>query len=252
MKQPLAKSAAIRHLVIVGVAMLLASCGGSRGIVPGPVGAAAAAAASAEGSVAVAEPTPIDAAIGLQRKGVYVIGPEDVLSVSVLREPDLSLPTVRVGNEGHFEMLLIGQVVASGKTPAELSAEIRQRYESDYLVDPQIAVNVAQVNSRRLTVDGAVAKPGVYPVGTGMDLISAVAVAGGTTELAKLKEVAVFRQVDGQNMVAAFDLTRIRSGENVNPELLPGDIVVVGFDELQKGLQTFLQAAPIFSIFRVF
>ncbi len=240
----MARSVIVRHFVTIGLAVMLSACLGNREIVAGPVASTATAEAR--------EPTPIDAAIGLQPTGAYIIGPEDVLSISVFREPDLSLPQVRVDDEGHFEMLLIGQVVANGKTPSELSREIRQRYESNYLVDPQIAVNVSAVNSRRMTVDGAVNRPGVYPVSNDMDLLSAIAMAGGTSDLAKLKQVAVFRQVNGENMVAAFDLTRIRSGENVNPKLLPGDIVVVGYDNLRAGLQDFLQAAPFFTIFRAF
>jgi len=228
-----------RYAIIAIFALALSGCVSSRKIVPGTV----ATAAAGTGSSSIGNATGT---------GPYVIGPDDVIAVRVFREPDLSFDSVRVDSEGRFEMPLIGRVEAAGKSPDQLSNEIARRLGSNYLVNPQIAVNVLEANSKRITVEGAVERPGLFTQATPTDLLSAVAMAGGPTELAKLKEVAVFRKVNGQNMVAAFDLARIRSGEMENPIILPGDTVVLGYSGLRSGLQDFLKAAPLFTLFRVF
>jgi len=228
-----------RYAVIAVFALALSGCVSSRKIVPGIVATATAGAGSSSiGSVT--------------GTGPYVIGPDDVIAVRVFREPDLSFDSVRVDSEGRFEMPLIGRVEAAGKSPDQLSNEIARRLGSNYLVNPQIAINILEANSKRITVEGAVERPGIFTQATPTDLLGAVAMAGGPTELAKLKEIAVFRKVNGQNMVAAFDLARIRSGEMENPVILPGDTVVLGYSGLRQGLQDFLKAAPLFSLFRVF
>ena len=228
-----------RYAIIAIFALALSGCVSSRKIVPGMVNTAAAGANSSS----------IGSATGA---GPYVIGPDDVIAVRVFREPDLSFESVRIDSEGRFEMPLIGRVEAAGKSPDQLSNEIARRFGSNYLVNPQIAINVLEANSKRITVEGAVERPGLFTQATPTDLLSAVAMAGGPVENAKLKEVAVFREVNGQNMVAAFDLARIRSGEMENPIILPGDTVVLGYSGLRTGLQDFLKAAPLFTLFRVF
>ena len=182
----------------------------------------------------------------------YQIGPQDELSVTVFREPDLSLPQVTVDTSGRFEMALIGRVSAAGKTPDELSTEIRQRYGNRYLVNPDVSVNVMKINSRRLTVEGALNNPGVFAISTDTTLVGAIAMAGGPEDTAKLSEVAVFRKVNGENLVAVFDYTRIRSGEADNPVIKPGDIVVVGFSGFKQGFQDFLRTTPLLSVFTRF
>lgn len=230
-----------RFSALVLICGSLASCQSSRDIIPGPVATQA---------------NPLEVAIAAPTLGNpfpdYVIGPLDVLNIRVFREPDLSLESVRVDSGGRFEMSLIGKVVAANKTLDELSDEITTRYGERFLVNPNVAVNLTAVNSKRITVSGQVENPGVYVLDGNSDLLSAVAIGGGTTDTAKLKEIAVFREVNGQKMVALFDLSRIRSGEMANPKILPGDIIVVGFSGLRQGFQDFLRLAPIFSIFRPF
>lgn len=221
------------------MAISLSGCVASRKVVPGVTPAATDANQAAFGGSA--DPTP------------YRIGPDDVLAVRVLREPDLSFDSVRVDAEGRFEMPLIGRVDATGKTPDELSGEIKRRYGGNYLVNPQISVNLIEANSKRITVEGAVVRPGLFIQATPTTLLSAVAMAGGPVfETVKLSEVAVFREVDGKNMVAAFDLSRIRSGEAENPVILPGDTVVLGYSGLRTGLQDILRASPLVGLFRAF
>ena len=182
----------------------------------------------------------------------YQIGPQDEISITVFREPDLSLQNVTVDTGGRFEMPLIGQVFAAGKTPEELSREIGARYGNRFLVNPNVSVNVLKINSKHLTVEGALENPGVFSITSKTNLISAIALAGGVNNVAKTSEVAVFRQVGGENLVATFDYSRIRSGEAENPEILPGDIVVVGFSGFKQSFQDFLRFTPIIGVFSRF
>lgn len=182
----------------------------------------------------------------------YLIGPQDVLNVNVFREPDLSLEEVRIDSSGRFEMPLIGKVDANNKTLDALSAELNQRLGERYLVEPNVTVNLVEVNSKRITLEGEFDSPGVYNLAGKTDLLSAIAIGGGPDEFAKLTQVVVFRKINGQNNLAVFDLSRIRSGEMANPEILPDDIVVIGFSNLRRSFQDFLRAAPILAIFRPF
>lgn len=231
-----------RSIFVASVSLALASCQSSRSITPGAVPPADDTLAGlATGGTKFANPFPD-----------YVVGPRDELSVKVFREPDLSLEKVRVDSSGRFEMPLIGRIEASGKTPDQLSSEIEQRYYGRFLRDPNITVNVTTVNSKRVAVEGAVNKSGVFALDGETDLITTIALAGGPLQEAKLSEVAVFREIDGQSHVAVFDFSRVRSGESANPEILPGDIVVVGFSGLKQAFQEFLRTAPLLGVFTRF
>lgn len=232
-----------RILPIILTITLLSGCMGSRDIATGTVGQPTATVIDLPSSVPEnsSDVTPS-----------YILGPNDVINVNVFREPDLTFPSLRLDATGRFEMPLIGRVDANNKNIDALSAEITERYGRDYLVNPQISINIVEVNSKRLTVEGAVNNPGVYIQPNATDLLSAIAIAGGPTDTAKLKEIAVFRVIDGENRVAAFDVKRIRSGELSNPVIYPGDIVVVGFDGFRTALQDILQAAPFITIFQRF
>jgi len=182
----------------------------------------------------------------------YAIQPGDVLSVDVFRETDLSLERVVVDQSGQFAMPLIGTIQATGQTPALLAARIEQSYGARYLRDPQVTVQVLQSAQQIVSVEGSVENPGVYEVRPGYTLLSAMALAGSPDRSAKLDEVLIFRQIDGQRAGARFDLTDIRAGRAPDPQLLPGDSIVVGYDSLRGGFEDFLRAAPIFNVFTAF
>ena len=217
----------------------MAGCQASRTIVPGTVAADTSVLAESAENNGDLYPD-------------YKIGPDDILAINVFREPDLSAESVRVDSSGRFEMPLIGRVNAVNRTPDDLSQEITQRLNERFLVNPNVSVNLIQSNSKRITVEGEVESPGVFPMSGRSNLLSSVALAGGPGAAAKLDQIAVFRKVNGQNMVAVFDLAQIRSGEMANPDILPGDIVVVGFSSLRKGFEDVIGIAPIFAIFRAF
>jgi polysaccharide export outer membrane protein len=175
--------------------------------------------------------------------------PRDRLNVRVMREPDLSLEEVRVGEDGFFDMPQIGRVKAEGRTTAEISEDIRQRLAADYLVNPRVAVNVVDYASHTVAVEGAVAQPGIYQFQPNTTLVGALALARGPSRVARLNQVAIFRQEAGQRSVAVFDLRQVRSGQMVDPELHPGDRVLVGYNGMKQAWLDILAAAPLLAIF---
>ncbi|MGN6279406.1 MAG: polysaccharide biosynthesis/export family protein [Sphingomonas sp.] len=182
----------------------------------------------------------------------YEIGPLDVLSVTVFQEPDLSFKELQVDASGDLTFPLIGDVHAAGKSAARLSREIADRLRQKYLVNPQVSVVVASSESQHVTVEGDVTEPGVYDINGSSTLLEALARAKSPTDVAKLDQVVVFRVVDGRRMGAVFDVNKIRAGEMPDPELLGGDVVVVGFSGLKGAFRDFLKSAPLLYVFRYF
>ncbi|MDF7775437.1 polysaccharide export protein [Sphingomonas sp. AOB5] len=173
----------------------------------------------------------------------YVVGPFDSIEVDVYGVPDLKR-TVAVDASGTFSYPLAGVVQASGLTPRQIADEVSKKLRP-YIKEPQVTVNVTQMNSANLTVDGQVARPGNYPVVGRQTLMRAIAVAGGTAEYAKLEDVVVFRTVQGQRYVGIYNLAAIRRGAYADPELFPNDIVIVGDSPERRRFQDILQVVPL-------
>ena len=181
----------------------------------------------------------------------YKISPLDTLKVSVYRVPDLS-GEYEVDLTGHVALPLVGSIKAVDKTARQLEAELVSRYHPRYLKNPDIGVGIKASSRQSVTLEGAVEQPGMYPVLGPMTLLQAVATARGTTDDANPRRVAIFRQVSGQRMAAAFDLTQIRRGEAEDPKVYSGDIIVVDGSNVKAIQRQVLQAAPLLSIFRPF
>lgn len=180
------------------------------------------------------------------------LSPGDVLSVRVLQEPDLSLDDITVSPAGYIQMPLIGEIRAEGRTAAELSQQITAALGERYLRDPNVAVNIVSQTARTVTVEGEVENPGIYAVQRDTTLLGALALAQSPTQLAKRDEIFVFRNVDGQRMGARFELESLRNGVAPNPQILPGDIVVVGYSARRAMFQDFLRATPLLNVFTLF
>lgn len=178
----------------------------------------------------------------------YRLGPLDVVSIVVFQEPELSFQNLQIDASGNLLYPLVGSVRAQGKTASELSAEMASRL-GRFLVDPQVTVSVASSVSQRVTVEGAVTQPGVYDVKGSSSLLEALALARSPTRVAKLNEIVVFRNINGERHGAVFDLKRIRAGIDPDPEILGGDVVVVGFSFVQEAWRDILTAAPILNVF---
>ena len=181
----------------------------------------------------------------------YKIAPMDKLAVRVFKMPDLT-GDYEVDLAGNISMPLIGEVRAVDMTTAELDRLLTTRLGERYLENPDVSVGIQASTSRVVTIDGAVTRSGAYPINGPMTLMQAVALAGGTSEGANARRVAVFRQIGGSRQAAAFDLTSIRQGETPDPAIYSGDIVIVDGSSLKQVQKNILNSIPILSIFRPF
>jgi polysaccharide export outer membrane protein len=182
----------------------------------------------------------------------YRIGVGDKINVRVFQVPDLSFDELVIDTSGNVHMPLIGAVQGSGRTPGEMAADIAARLSQQYLRDPQVTVTVIEAASQKITVDGAVTKPGVYEMRGATSLLQAVAMAEGPSRVADLSKVAVFRTINGERSVALFDLGAIRQGRAEDPQVLGDDVIVVDASRLNSALREVVTALPALSIFRPF
>lgn len=207
-------------------------------LLPGLTGCATVEDAPAgEAAYAIVPPPP---AVGMD----YRLSPEDVLRIQVYHEPGLSLEDAQVTAAGMVRMPLIGDVPVAGLTAGEAADVIAGRLGERYLVSPQVSLFVKKAVGRRITLDGEVREPGLYPIEGRLTLSQAVALAKGPTRLASLGQVVVVRRMDGERRAAMFDLAAIRKGEAPDPEILPGDQLIVGLSRAKAILGGALIAVP--------
>ena len=174
----------------------------------------------------------------------YLIGPFDKLHIDVFGVADLARE-VQIDASGRLSFPLIGVVEAAGLTPGELAAAIEARLTGRFVRQPQVTVNLIETVSQVITVDGEVGEPGLYPVIGDMTLIRAVATAGGTTQLAGLENVVVFRTVEGQRYAGLYNLKAIRQGNYEDPQMYAGDVIVVSESTARRLFRDLLTAAPL-------
>ncbi len=127
-----------------------------------------------------------------------------------------------------------------------------ERLGAKYLENPDVSVGVKSSSSRSVTVDGAVARAGGFPVLGPVTLMQAVAQAGGATPQANLRRIAVFRQIGGKRQAAAFDLASIRRGEAEDPAVYAGDIVIVDGSSIKALQKSLLESLPLVNRFLPF
>jgi len=181
----------------------------------------------------------------------YKIAPLDTLTIKVFKMPDLS-GDFEVDLTGQISIPLIGSLTATNYTTAQLDEQLTERLGAKYLENPDVSVGVKSSASRSVTVDGAVARAGGFPVNGPVSLMQAVAQAGGATPEANLRRVAIFRQIDGKRQAAAFDLTSIRRGEMDDPTVYAGDIVIVDGSSIKALQKTLMNSLPFANIFTPF
>jgi polysaccharide export outer membrane protein len=159
----------------------------------------------------------------------YFIGPVDVLIITVWRNVDLSRE-VTVRPDGRISLPLIGDIIAVGRTPAQLSEDISNKLK-EYKENPQVSIVIKEVNSYAIYVLGEVAKPGKYPLRSKTTLLQGITIASGFTPTAARNKIVVFRFAkDGGGQIkikASYDDIVLRDGSNQNIELKPGDQIVV-------------------------
>jgi polysaccharide biosynthesis/export protein len=158
----------------------------------------------------------------------YVIGADDVLAISVWKEPDVSR-SVTVRTDGKISLSLIGELQASGQTPRQLEQEIAKRLQS-YISEPEVTVIVQDSKSQRINILGMVARPGSYLLSGSTTVLDAIAMAGGFKDFAKQKSIYVLRQnPNGAQQRFPFNYKEVIKGKNPeqNVRLLPRDTVVI-------------------------
>ena len=159
----------------------------------------------------------------------YIIGPEDVLEITVWKNADLS-KQVQVRPDGRISLPLVGDVSAVGRTATQLTSDIATRLRS-YMENPTVSIVVKEVNSYAIYVLGEVNAPGKYPLKSKTTLLQAITVAQGFTQVAARNKIVVFRfGKDGEALTkikASYDDIVLRDGSNQNIELKPGDQIVV-------------------------
>lgn len=201
----------------------------------------------------MANSTPVaamgQADFGAANSDTYRLRPADRLSIDVFREEELSVPEVSVSVEGRISVPLIGPVQAEGMTVDELERTLERLYDERYLRSPDVAVNVLEYASHKVTVEGSVERPGLYAFSPGTRLTGGIALAAGPKRVADVRDVAVFRETEQGTMIAKFDYAQVRAGEMLDPVLYPGDRIVVGTDNLSQTWQDLLRALPAFGLF---
>ena len=178
----------------------------------------------------------------------YKIAPMDKLTIKVFKMEDLT-GEYDVDLAGNISLPLVGQVQAANLTTAQLDDQLTSKLGEKYLEHPDVSVAIKSSTAHVVTVDGAVKDGGSFPVAGPTSLIRAIAMAKGTTEDANARRVAVFRTIGGKRQAAAFDLTSIRRGEAPDPQIFPGDIIVVDGSRVKAVQKQILQSIPLLAIF---
>ena len=158
------------------------------------------------------------------------LGMGDMIRVSVFRNPDLTTEA-RVSERGTIMFPLIGEISVTGLTPTQVSKQIADKLRAGrFVVDPEVTVSIAQVNSRQVAVLGNVQKPGRYPLdATTAKVTDLIALAGGIAPTGS-DQITVMTTRDGRTERREIDLAAmIRSGDlSQNLELQAGDTIYVG------------------------
>lgn len=158
----------------------------------------------------------------------YIIGAGDILSVSVWKEPDASVPSVVVRPDGKIAMPLLKDVAIAGMTPAQAETAIAKRL-APIIHDAEVSIVVTAINSKKIYAMGAVKKEGPIVLSYKMTVLQALSEAGGLTEYAKRRKIYVLRTENGKTLRFSFDYDEVIRGEKMdqNIQLIPGDTIVV-------------------------
>lgn len=158
----------------------------------------------------------------------FVIGPEDVLSIIVWKELELTNNRVIVRPDGKIGLTLLNDVQAAGLTPKELQARITEELKR-FVTGPQVSVIVQEIRSQNVYVIGAVTKSGVYPLGGPTTVMEILVRAGGLAEFAKADEIQIVRTEGDKPRRFRFNYKLFLEGRDYqqNIRLRSGDMIIV-------------------------
>jgi polysaccharide export outer membrane protein len=157
----------------------------------------------------------------------YVIGPGDIIEISVWKDDALA-KDVTVLPDGKISFPLIGDIIAAGKTVEELRKELGNKIKP-FVPDPNISLIIRQVNSMFIYIIGRVNSPGRFALNTNVNVLQALAIAGGLNPFAKKNKVSIFRENNGQTQIIEFRYDEVSEGKHLeqNIYLKRGDVIVV-------------------------
>ena len=158
---------------------------------------------------------------------IYLLSPEDILEISVWKEESLTKQVV-VRPDGAFSFPLVGDVQATAKTVEQIREEIKERLKR-YIPEPVVSVSLLKVTGYKIYVIGRVNKPGEFVTGRFVDVLQALAMAGGLTPFAAENDIRILRRVDGKEYVRNFRYADVRNGQHLEQNIMlrSGDTVVV-------------------------
>ena len=177
------------------------------------------------------------------RRTAATIGRGDVLDISVFQVPELS-KTLEVRETGTINFPLLGEVAAAGKTPEELQRELTSKLAADYLQNPVVTVFVKESNSQRVTISGAIGKPGIYPIKGPTSVTEIVAEAGGLADESD-STILILREKGGSRVTERYDVSEIQAGRAQDPLVQANDVLVAGTSAIKQTFNTILKALPI-------
>jgi len=157
----------------------------------------------------------------------YRIAPNDLIEFNVFGVPDMQRD-VRVNASGEVSLPLIGPVPVAGLTAQTAEQQIATRYQEKYLQNPQVSLFIKEFTTQRVAIEGAVTRPGIYPVTGQLTLLRALALSGGFAPYADINQIVVYRGgTSGQREQFSYDLDKVRSGQEADPDIRSDDVIVV-------------------------
>jgi polysaccharide export outer membrane protein len=154
----------------------------------------------------------------------YILGAEDVIAISVYNGPEFS-GSHMIRPDGKITLNFIGEVMALGFTPLELSDTIKEKLKK-YIVDPDVSVAVTSINSKKFYIQGEINKPGTYPLLIPTKVLEALVNAGGFRDFSNPKKIVIMH-VDGER--DKFNYKEVMAGKHMEQNIFvrPGDIILV-------------------------
>ena len=162
------------------------------------------------------------------KAGDYRLNPGDIIEISVWKEPELQREVLLLP-DGNIAFPLVGTVQAAGRTPGEIQAKVEERL-TRFFPEPVVTVSILQVAGNKLYVTGQVNQPGQFTVDQPVDVLQAIALAGGLTAFADEDDIYVLRRAqDGTQSAIAFDYDDVTDGSDLSSNIVlqQGDVVVV-------------------------
>jgi polysaccharide export outer membrane protein len=158
----------------------------------------------------------------------FIIGNNDMLAISVWKEPELT-KAIPVRSDGKISLPLVGEIQAAGRSPLQLEQDITEKLKN-FITTPEVTVIVQQVNSRKYNMLGEIQRPGSYPLVSTTTIMDAIAAAGGFRDFAKKTGVYVLRKsADGKESRLNFNYKDFIKGKNSsqNFKIEPNDTIIV-------------------------